>query len=240
MLSTLKLLRSLSAMDLRSTYRDPIFKGLLFFPFVAFLLVRFVAPLLLNRYPEWAEYAPLIVMWACMQSATMFGFIYGFLILEEKEENVFAALQIIPVSAQLFIGSRLLLGLLVSSAVNFCILWFGGIVQLPLWMCLLCALQFSLLAPLLSLLMGVLAKNKIEGMAQMKIFNLLLNLPILIYFLPYKGLHATALLPTYWSFRSIEAGLAGENFWLFYGGGCLSYLLCLSLLHLYFVRRVSS
>lgn len=62
MLSTLKLLPSLSAMDLRSTYRDPIFKGLRFFPFVPFLLVRFVAPLLLNRYPEWAEYAPLIVM----------------------------------------------------------------------------------------------------------------------------------------------------------------------------------
>ena len=238
MLSTLKRLRSLSAMDLRSTYRDPIFKGLLFFPFVAFLLVRFVAPLLLNRYPEWSEYAPLIVMWACMQSATMFGFIYGFLILEEKEENVFAALQILPVSAQVFIGSRLLLALLVSSAVNFCILWLGGVVQLPLWMCLLCALQFSLLAPLLSLLMGVLAKNKIEGMAQMKIFNLVLNLPALIYFLPYKGLHATAILPTYWSFRSIEAGLAEENFWLFYGGGCLSYLLCLSLLHLSFVRKV--
>lgn len=240
MLSKLKLLRSLSAMDLRSTYRDPIFKGLLFFPFVAFLLVRFLTPLLLTRYPEWAEYAPLIVMWACMQSATMFGFIYGFLILEEKEENVFAVLQVIPVSAQLFMGSRLLIGLLISSAVNFCILWFGGVIQLPLGQCVLVSLQYSLLAPLLSLLMGVFAKNKIEGLAQMKIVNLVLNLPILIYFLPYKALHATALLPTYWSFRSIEAGLAGESFWLFYGGGCLSYLLCLSLLHFYFNRHVFS
>ena len=227
-------------MDLRSTYRDPIFKGLLFFPLAAFLLVRFVAPLLLTRYPDWSEYAPLIVMWACMQSATMFGFIYGFLILEEKEENVFSALQITPVSARLFIGSRLLIGLLISCLVNFLILWYGGIVQLPFWLCLLCALQFSLLAPLLTLLLGVFAQNKIEGMAQMKIANLLLNLPILIYFLPYKALHATALLPTYWSFRSIEAGLAGENFWLFYVAGCLSYLLCLFLLNFYFKRRVFS
>ncbi len=238
MFSKLKFISSLSAMDLRSTYRDPIFKGLLFFPFVAFLLVRFVAPLLLNRYPEWSEYAPLIVMWACMQSATMFGFIYGFLILEEKEENVFAALQVTPVSTQIFIGSRLLIGLLVSSLVNFCILWFGEVVQLSFGRCLLVAIQYSLLAPLLSLLMGVFASNKMEGLAQIKIFNLLLNLPILIYFLPYKALHATALLPTYWSFRSIETGVADENFWLFYGGGCLSYFLCLGLLQFYYNRRM--
>ena len=42
-----------------------------------------------------------------------------------------------------------------------------------------------------------------------------------IYFLPYKGMHAMAVLPTYWSFRSLEKAITGteQQFYLFLAAG---------------------
>ena len=38
-----------------------------------------------------------------------------------------------------------------------------------------------------------------------------------------KLLHALAMIPTYWTFRSVEALHADGNFWFFYGIGMLVY-----------------
>ncbi len=84
-------------------------------------------------------------------------------------------------------------------------------------------LQYALLAPLLALLVATFAQNKVEGLAQFKLYNFMLNLPALIYFLPNSFLHALAVIPTYWTFRSVEALHGGGDFWFFFGGGTLVY-----------------
>lgn len=216
---------ALSLNDFRSTFRDPIFKGLLIFPFVAFAIVRWLMPVLEQRYPVIVPYKEVILMWACMQSATMFGMIYAFLFLEEKEENVWQAIRVLPISGLTLVASRLLIGLTISTLVNFTLIHWGRIITLPLYQELLLSLQYSLCAPLLALMLGAFANNRIEGLAQMKIASLLLNLPALIYFLPQKFLHLLALIPTYWSFRSLEMA-ADQNgqFWIFFGIGTIFYL----------------
>lgn len=230
----------LSRQDFTATFRDPIFKGLLVFPLLAFALVRWVLPVVVANFPVLAPYQPVILMWACLQSATMFGFIYGFLFLEEKEEHVFQVLRVVPVSTFRLLASRLLVGFVVSSVVNFFLLRLGGIVALPLWQEVLLAAHFSLMAPLMALLLGTFAQNKIEGMAQMKIVNLLFMLPGLLYILPQPLVHLTAIVPTYWSFRSLEMAAAGEEgFWLFFAGGLLYYGLLLGLVNRRFQRQLA-
>ncbi|MBA3898593.1 MAG: hypothetical protein H0X62_00030 [Bacteroidetes bacterium] len=222
---------TLSYSDFRSTFRDPIFKGLLLFPFFAFALIRFVLPAVVEEFPEVEQFTAVILMWACLQSATMFGFIYGFLFLEEKEENLWQALKILPVSSLKLVLSRLALGLCVSTIVNYCMIRFGNVIQVDFIKELLLAVHFSLAAPLIALYIAALAKNRIEGLAQMKIVNLLLILPAFIYFFPYDALHLTAVIPTYWSFRSLEMATTGENFLVFYLAGLFFYLLFILLLN---------
>ena len=214
----------LSKNDFRITFRDPVFKGLLIFPFVAFGLVRFLLPWVVTQFPIVAQYGHVVLMWACMQTATMFGFIYGFLFLEEKDEQVDGVIRILPISTLRLLLSRLAMGYSISVFSNFLILRFGGITDLSPVLSLLLALQYSLIAPLLALWLGAMAGNKIEGMAQMKLGNLVLNIPILLYFLPYKALHASAFIPTYWSFRSLEMAIEGSGlFWVFLAGGGVVY-----------------
>jgi fluoroquinolone transport system permease protein len=223
----MKLLFILSQQDLRTTFRDPIFKGLLFFPLLAFAFIRWLLPVIIVRFPILLPYQAVILMWSCMQSATMFGFIYGFLFLDEKEENLFQVLRIVPISTLQLLASRLLVGFAVSSFTNFLLLHLGGIGHFKGWQEVLLALQFSLLAPLIALLLGIFSRNKVEGLAQMKIVNIALNLPALIYFLPSPWLHLTAIFPSYWSFRSLEAAATDGPYVSFMALGTAYYLIIL-------------
>jgi hypothetical protein len=234
----MKQLLLISHNDFRITFREPLLKGLLFFPLIALAIVKFLVPYLSEQYPVIEPYHPVILMWACMQSATMFGFINGFLFLEEKDENVFSALRVAPISAGTFVLLRLAAGVAISVIVNLMLLVYGDLVTIPFGKALLLAAQYSLIAPLLALMTATFARNKMEGLAQFKIFNLVLNLPILRYFLEYNALEGFAIIPTYWSFRSVEAIAYDGNFWLFYTVGLAVYGMVLFVLARVFERRV--
>lgn len=223
--------------DFKSTFRDPIFRIILLFPFFSFFLIKWGLPSALVAYPVLEDYKDLIIMWACLQSATLFGFIYGFLFLEEKEDGILPVLRVLPVPTSYLVGMRQLLGIIISSFVNFIILQYTDILELGFLNNLSIAFQMSLMAPLLMLLLTVFAKNRMEGMAQMKIFNLALIAPGLIYILPYKALHALAIVPTYWSFRSIEFAQSTNFNWPLVIG-FLAYAIVLYILNRRFKKAV--
>jgi fluoroquinolone transport system permease protein len=231
---------TLSKNDFRSTFRDPVFKGMLFFPLASFAIVYWGLPALQGAWPAVEPYKQVVLMWACLQSSTMFGFIYGFLFLEEKEDNIWQAIRVLPVKGMTLVFSRLLAGIIISMLVNFLLIYFGNIIFIPLYKALLLAFLFSLSAPLIALWLGAMAKNKIEGLAQMKILNIFLILPGLIYILPYKAFTLTALVPTYWAFKSVEYSVfEGNNFWLFFAVGVLFHLLVIYLLNLKLQKSIN-
>lgn len=198
--------------DFRLAYRDPIMRLILAMPLMILLLIWFVAPLLLLRFPIISHYQHVLLMWACLQTPVMFGFINGFLFLEEKEHGVHQALQVLPVSAGDLLLNRNLLGMVSSFLLNLLLLLSSGLIVADLLPALLLALQYSLLGPTLSLLLLTFAQNKVQGMAQFKVYNLLAILPALVYFLPQWWAHLLAFIPTYWSFRSI--GMLPQEGWL--------------------------
>lgn len=230
----MKSLVTLSISDLHSTFREPLFKVLLFFPFLAFAIIRWGYPILLNLYPPVEPYSEVILMWACLQSATMFGFIYGFIFLEEKEESIWQAVQVLPISGFMLVASRLVIGVLISTLVNFTILHYGGIIQLQVWKEFVIAIHFSLAAPLIALYIAAFARNKIEGLAQVKVINILVLLPAIIYFLPYKATFVTAVIPTFWSFRSLEFADSLKEFAIF----LLVGLVCYSIAWIFLVKKM--
>ncbi len=203
-------------------------RAFLFMPLFTFAVVRFGWPMVETRYPDVADYRLVVLMWACMQVCTMFGFIYGFLFLEEKEDNVWSAIQILPISTFKLIWIRLLLGIVISTLVNFAIIHWGQLSSFSVLKELLLAFHFALLAPLTSVAIAGLASNRIEGLAQTKVVNILAMIPALIFFLPYKLLHILALIPTYWSMQAMEAAALDQpQFYLYYLIGLAFYTLCI-------------
>ncbi|NJO03295.1 MAG: hypothetical protein HC880_17880 [Bacteroidia bacterium] len=162
-------------------------------------------------------------------------FLYGFLILEEKESEVFSYFQVLPLSASMLVRSRMLVGFGVSTLVNFMIFHWGGLIALGILQHLLLALLYSLNAPLITLLLIILAQNRVQGLAQMKIINMLLMLPGLIFFIPSPWIHLTGLIPTYWLFRSVAEP---DQFELFYCLAAAIYLLLLGFLQYRFGKKI--
>ncbi|MGB3849929.1 MAG: hypothetical protein WA958_08165 [Tunicatimonas sp.] len=229
---------TLSANDFRMVFRDPMLRIFLLMPLLVLAVVAWAVPALLATYPAARSYDYVILMLACMQTSTMFGFINGFVFLEEKDENVFAALRVMPVSAGMLVSVRMLLGFTIAGGVNIVLLSIAPWVEMTIIERILVAGQYALVAPLLALLVATFAQNKVEGLAQFKLYNFVLNLPVLIYFLPYKLLHGLAVIPTYWTFRSVEALRSGSDFLFYYGIGTLLYAVLLIGLVRWFERRV--
>ncbi len=229
---------TLSANDFRMVFRDPMLRIFLFLPLLILGVVVWVIPAVFFSYPIIQEYDYVILMWTCMQASTMFGFINGFVFLEEKDEQVFTALRVMPIAASTLVSVRMLIGVIIAFVTNVTILSLTRWVPINTAQLLLIAFQYALLAPLLALLVATFAQNKVEGLAQFKIYNFIVNAPILIYFLSVDALHALAVIPTYWTFRSVEAIHQGHNFFFFFGIGLLYYVLVLGILVRIFERRV--
>ena len=231
-------LLTLSANDFRMVFRDPMLRIFLFLPLLILMMVVWVIPAVFAAYPVVQDYDYVILMWACMQASTMFGFINGFVFLEEKDEHVFAALRVMPVTAGMLVSVRMLLVSIIAFATSVAILGLTDWVPMNTVQLLLIAFQYSLLAPLLALLVATFAQNKVEGLAQFKIYNFIVNLPILIYFLDFKALHALAVVPTYWTFRSVETVHTGGNFFFFCGIGTVLYAVVVGSLARIFEKNV--
>ena len=229
---------TLSRNDFRMVFRDPMLRLFLLLPLLIILAVVWGIPPVFAAYPAVQDYDYVILMWAGTQASTLFGFINGFVFLEEKDEHVFAALRVMPIAASTLIGVRMLLGVSIAFAVN--VTTFSLCPWLPMSSVevLLIALQYSLLAPLLTLALATFAENKVEGLAQFKVYNFIIILPALIYFLPFRALHALAVVPTYWTFRSVEAVHSGEHYFLFIGIGFVAYIVAFVALVRFFEQRV--
>ena len=75
----------LSRNDFKMIFRDPMLKALIFAPAMVVLIAIFLVPLINERFPTSEAYNYIILMGAGVQAATMFGFITGFIFLEENK-----------------------------------------------------------------------------------------------------------------------------------------------------------
>ena len=228
----------LSVNDFRMVFRDPMLRIFLFLPLLIVIIVVWVLPPVFLAYPAVRAYDYVILMWAGMQASTLFGFINGFVFLGEKDEQVFAALRVMPIAASTLISVRMLLGVSIAFFVNVTIFSLASWVPMRGVQIVFTAGQYALLAPVFTLALATFAQNKVEGLAQFKVYNFVAMLPVLIYFLPFRVLHALAIIPTYWTFRSVEAAHTGGNFFLFAGIGLVMYAVAVGGLVRVFERRV--
>lgn len=224
--------------DLKLIFRDKMLSIFLFAPILLILFVRLLVPYVTAVYPVVQEYHSYLMMFASMQTAIIFGFITSFMILDEKDEHVLEVIRVLPVSTTFFIVYRMLFGTLFSALGAFLMISFGGIAYPGLFNSFLLSLQYGLVAPFITLIVGTFAQNKIEGMAWFKGINLLLIIPVLAFFLtgPFKYLFA--LIPVFWTYLLYETALLNEQVGLVFAAGIVVYLVVLVLLFGQFKKRV--
>lgn len=183
--------------DLRQIFRDKTLTVFLFTPILLILFVRLFVPYITTQYPIMGDYHPMIMMFAGIQTAIMFGFIISFIILDEKDENVLQVIRVLPISPFYFIVYRLLFATSFSTFGAFLMINLSGIAYPGLLNSFLLSIQYGLTAPFITLIIATFAKNKIEGMAFFKGVDLVLLLPILSFFISGSFKYVFSIIPAF-------------------------------------------
>jgi fluoroquinolone transport system permease protein len=235
---------SMARNDLLNLRRDPLLIYLSLAPWLMLLLVRSAVPgltvWLWDGYGvDVVPYYPLIIsFFFIMEIPMIIGVIMGLLLLDERDDGILTALRTTPVSRGAFLSYRLWLMVGLSSTHILICTPLTGIVPPNLLPRLIpVALLSSLFAPLLALSMAAFAGNKLEGLALMKAFGVLLVGPVAAYFIRSDWQLVLGLMPSYWWARAYWTMERGGQMWMYLSAGAVYHAALILWLMRRFRRR---
>jgi len=232
--------RSLGPIDIRSIRRDSLVSWMIYIPIFLGLLMRWGVPPLTARLMEqynfdFAPYYPVLLAYFFIGMCPMiFGAVIGFILLDEKDDRTLTALQVTPLPLSGYILYRVTIPILLTFGLMFVLFPLANLTPFNLRTILLSAIAAAPMAPMLALLFGSMAQNKVQGFALMKLTGLIFIAPVVAYFAPAGWELAFGIFPTYWPMKVYWLLYAGEtNVWLY----VLIAVVYQSLITVYFARR---
>lgn len=200
-------LKTIAINDLKLVFRDATLKTFLVLPVLLFVMAIWLVPVLLTKFDYLNDYINLILIVLIIENTQGFCIINSLLFIEEKETNTAKVYGILPISKYSLIFARLFIPYVLTVIFNLVFLIFQNFVHLSMMYNLTISLLAALIVPIYVLLMSSFAKNRLEGMVYIKLFNLLVLLPIAAFFITGSWKHFLGLLPTHWLFQSLDSVL---------------------------------
>ena len=196
-------IRALGPIDLKNVWRDSLLRWMLVMPFGFGLMFLWLVPVAQARLVEdfditLVPYYPLLASFLLLTMPTISGVVIGFLLLDQRDDQTLAALQVTPLTATGYLTYRLAIPTLLSILTTLAVMPWIGLVQMSLAELTLAALTVAPLAPLFALFLVGFAANKVQGFALMKAAGVLNWPPIIAYFIDSNWQLACGIVPTYW------------------------------------------
>jgi fluoroquinolone transport system permease protein len=190
--------------DLKMIVRDRMLAVVFCLPFLLLVAGALAIPEISGRFIDLAPHSCLVMSFVLIQIAVLFGFVYAFLMIDERDENIMSALRVVPVSAPIFLLSRLSgasLFAFLYSILAFVIL---GLVKIPVLAIILISLTFALLAPVIALLIITFSGNKVDAIAVFKGVDLFVMLPLVSLFISGSWKFVFGMFPHFWTIYTFE------------------------------------
>ena len=200
-------LKTIAVNDFKLIFRDTTLKAFLLLPVVLFILAIWLVPILLIKFDYLNDYINLILIVLIIENTQGFCIINSLLFIEEKETQTAKVYGVLPISKARLIFARLFIPYVLTVLFNLALLSFQSFVNLSIIYSLMISLLAALIVPIYVLLLSSFAKNRLEGMVYIKLFNLLVLLPIAAFFIAGNWKHILGLLPTHWLYQSLDNGL---------------------------------
>jgi len=209
--------------DLKQVFRDPLIGSIVIFLTLLVISFRWLVPLfqryLLSQYEfDLTPFYPLLMSCICILVALIIGNVYGFLLLDQKDDRTLTAMRVLPVSLGVYLSQRLSLPLLLCMLLCLFCLNFVGVTELSpvqqLFVSIAC-LPFFLV---FTFFLVSFAQNKVQGFALSKAGGVMLWIPAVAYFINEPWQWLFGIIPSYWPakyFWLAEQGVEGANgIWL--------------------------
>jgi fluoroquinolone transport system permease protein len=224
----MKTLRALSAADALSVSRDTLLRGMVIVPLGLAAAARWLFPPPVARidpllpfdlqtwYPRVMSYVLLLL------APAICGMVVGFILLDQRDDDTFTALQVTPLPLNGYLAYRLAVPMLLSLVMTLIALPLSGFISFGPLALLAMALAAAPIAPLTALFLGAFAANKVQGFALQKALGVFMVAPLLGLVLPMPWQLLVWIVPTYWPAALLWALADGANYpWAVLLGGIL-------------------
>lgn len=231
--------------DLKNIRRENMLIYIMFVPFIMIAFLRFF----LTPLTSWAlesfgislaDYYPMILsFFVIIEMPFIFGVLYGLLLLDEKDENIFTVLRVTPVSLNYYLLYRFTVIVIFSVLfISIGLPLTGFLAPMSITALLGVALTGGLGGILLSLIMIGFAGNKLEGLALMKGFGIMTIAPMTGYFIDSSWQILLGVFPFYWPAKAFWLFSHGMSGWLYILVGVIYISVLLTLLYRRFKSRI--
>lgn len=228
--------------DLRNWIRDPMLGIAAIGPLVLAIVIRFGTPFVTElAEPVFAlePFYPVITGSMVVFGPSIYGFIIGMFVLEDRELRVLTAYRTSPLSVRGYLLYRGTTAYILSVLATLPALAIIGLVEVPLAVLVGSVMIGALGGPMITFVFASLASNSIEGIALSKLVNLIVLGPVAVVALvPEPIQFAAGVVPTFWPVKAVVTGVTGEAFWMFLFGGFVMHLLGITVLGQWFASRI--
>ena len=221
-----QLVRKLGPSDAKLMIRDKFMIGMFVFIVYIIAVLRFGLPWA-NGYLDkmgvlpnetilthLADYYPLIIGYFCIYTgAILVGTIFGFMLLDERDQHTLKAMLVTPVRLEQYVLYRVGLPAVMAVLVIMVLVYGVNIALLPWWQMLLISIGASLIAPVFSLFYASFAANKVQGFAFGKFTGVAGFLILLSFFIKEPFQWIFGLYPPYWINKAYWLALEGSQWW---------------------------
>nr|WP_155671101.1 hypothetical protein [Ornithinibacillus caprae] len=189
--------------DWKNIKRDPLLIFSMLGPLLLAVLARIGLPeldRLLNQYMSFNFQAHflIIISLVLLMTPLMIGMLFGFIILDERDEGILLYYSITPLTKVGYLYGRLLVPMGLTFILSFMIVLIQGVVQIDVFSFVPVAILLALQTPIITMIMSTLASNKVEGLALTKVINLCILVPLIDYVFTNPMVKLVMLFPVYW------------------------------------------
>ncbi len=240
----MKRIKTLLLGDIKNIYRDTLLVALPFSPLLIGCVLRFLIPFitlfLKSKFGfDLLPYYDLIMGFMIMVTPMLYGFVIGFLLLDDRDEGLFNSISVTPIGKTGYLTYKLTLPVVTSFIFTYLMIIIGGIIKIDYFYLLPVALMSSLEAPLWALTIAAFSSNKIEGLAFAKGLGVLFVAPIAGYFVTSPLGLFFGIIPPYWIIKSfISIGKDLESYLFYAICGIVSHIVYLFILVKFFNKKI--
>lgn len=235
-------LRALVVGDVKKIFRDDIRAIMSFVPIFLTVLVRFGVPpftRVILPYFDLADYHLVILTVLTGMTPMMYGWLIGFLLLDDRDEKTLMAIAVTPLTKNGYLAYKITSLMILSLVLKLVLMPLTGLSGFNYSRFLPVSIMASLEAPLVALALAAFAGNKAEGLAMAKFLSLLNGVPVLPFFITSPLVYIAGIVPFFWLGTAILAfDSPWPVFWAHVLAGLVVHLVWLVVLLRIFDRRV--
>jgi fluoroquinolone transport system permease protein len=216
--------RKLSSNDSRLIRRDSFILTVIGYVLIMAGILRFAVPWVTDLVQaefdlDLVPYYPLITSYLALAlSPQISGYVFGFLLLDERDDHTLKAILVTPLPLNTFILYRIVVASLLAFVLVIATLLIVDLVIFSILEIILVAAVAGLFAPTIMMFLATIASNKVEAFTLIKIMSVVSLIPVAAWFLPMPWQLLAGIYPPYWVSKVMWLIAEGSGLWPLYAG----------------------